>query len=66
MCDRKDCENVCCDNYSPTFGYLCNECFQEMKKSGKDIQTFMNSSKVNKENNFNYDEEFQSRDGDLW
>lgn len=30
-CDRKDCDNIMCDFYSDTFGYLCYDCLQELK-----------------------------------
>lgn len=43
-CDRKDCDNIMCDFYSDTFGYLCYECLRELKSvSGSmTIQQFMN------------------------
>ncbi len=39
MCDREGCENVMCDRYSLNFGYICQECFDELVNSG--IETRM-------------------------
>ena len=51
-CNRSDCENVMCDRYSDAFGYICNECFEELVARGvnTDISKFMDE-KVRK--NFN-------------
>lgn len=42
-CNRNGCENVMCDRYSYTFGYLCDECFEELvqKGVGTDIRNFL-------------------------
>ena len=45
MCDRRGCENIMCDRYSHHYGYICNECFEELNNSGIDIETFMNTPK---------------------
>jgi len=29
-CNRYKCENVMCDRLSDTFGYICNDCFDEL------------------------------------
>lgn len=29
-CVREDCDNILCDRYSLTYGYICNECFHEL------------------------------------
>ena len=29
-CDRNGCENIMCDYYSDTYGYLCWECYNEL------------------------------------
>ena len=47
-CDRNQCENVLCDHYSSEYGYICNECLNELK--GNDgwlynIQGFMDTPK---------------------
>jgi hypothetical protein len=36
-----------CDRYSPHYGYICHECFDELVASGLDtgIEDFMNSKK---------------------
>jgi len=31
-CDRKKCDNVMCDRYNPEYGYICDECFEELEK----------------------------------
>lgn len=47
-CDRADCENIMCDRYSEKYGYICDDCFQELVASGIiDINYFMNISKKN-------------------
>lgn len=33
-CDRHGCENIMYDRYSPKYGYLCNECFDELVAKG--------------------------------
>lgn len=49
-CNRKDCGNVMCDRSSAQFGYICNDCFDELVKSGPhtNIEYFMNSPKRKK------------------
>ena len=46
-CDRRGCENVMCDRHSHTYGYICNECFEELVDEGiaMDIERFMNTEK---------------------
>jgi len=36
-----------CDRYSPAYGYICNECFEELVETGPttDISEFMNTLK---------------------
>lgn len=29
-CDRRDCENVMCDRLSLRYGYICDDCFNEL------------------------------------
>ncbi|PHR58770.1 MAG: hypothetical protein COA47_10215 [Robiginitomaculum sp.] len=47
-CDRSGCENVMCDRLSNTYGYICNECFDELVKSGAEtnIGDFMHTPKT--------------------
>ena len=50
-CSRRGCENILCGRYSQKFGYICNECFDElvMVDSNKtNVATFMNSEKPEK------------------
>ena len=46
-CSRRGCENIMCDRYSRTHGYICDECFKELINSGvtTDIEKFMESAK---------------------
>ena len=46
-CNRRNCENIMCDRLSNTHGYICDECFEELVKSGvkTDIEEFMNTPK---------------------
>lgn len=44
-CYRKDCDAILCDRYSTEFGYICNECFEELVNCDLDAETFMNTSK---------------------
>lgn len=51
-CDRKGCKNIMCDRYSPTFGYICEECFAELKDISRfsviSINEFMSGYAYNK------------------
>jgi len=42
-CDRRGCANIMCDRYSHTYGYICNDCFEELVAlgMGADIRCFM-------------------------
>lgn len=46
-CSRKGCTNIMCDRYSATYGYICNECFDELVRKGvaTNITEFMHSDK---------------------
>jgi len=46
-CARYNCENIMCDRYSHTYGYICDECFEELVEGGEplNIKTFMESKK---------------------
>lgn len=30
-CSKKDCENILCDTYVKSIGYICDECISEFK-----------------------------------
>lgn len=62
-CDRKGCENIMCDRYSSTYGYLCHDCFEEMEQRRVDIATFMATPKK-AAIAYNYEDEFTLRDND--
>lgn len=38
-CDRKGCDNIMCDNYSPEYGYICWECLRELSERAVDEGT---------------------------
>lgn len=42
-CDRKGCHNVMCDRLSHQYGYICEECFEELVTLGPEtnIEEFM-------------------------
>jgi len=42
-CHREYCPNIMCTKYSSEFGYICDECFEELVETGPntDIQDFM-------------------------
>ena len=47
-CSRGDCLNAMCDRFSYKYGYICDECFEELVRfatKGGDIQDFMDSPK---------------------
>ena len=52
-CTRAGCENILCDRYSNKFGYLCDECFEELTYAADlsegYIRTFLSSQKGSKE-----------------
>ena len=56
-CNREGCGKIMCDLYSDNFGYICHECFREMKGSGMKIGAFMNTMKGSQSTD--YDDEFQ-------
>lgn len=55
-CNRENCQNIMCDRYSSEFGYICNECFNELilwmlrysdESPMEVIRDFMDSEKGN-------------------
>ncbi len=44
-CDRGDCTNILCDRLSDRWGYICDECFDELTATGVDTKVgeFMDS-----------------------
>ena len=57
-CRRKGCDNIMCDLYSSNFGYICYDCFEEMKCSHMPIAVFMSVAKYDLPD-YHYDEEFK-------
>ena len=33
-CSRMNCQRILCDRYSDTFGYVCDNCFEELVEMG--------------------------------
>ncbi len=65
-CDRKGCDNIMCDYYSNTFGYLCWECYNELigKCAEISIEEFMEQDKKYDSltnQRFYVEEEFKNR-----
>ena len=48
-CARKGCDNVMCDRYFNEYGYICNECFDELVRTGPEtnIAEFFDTHKEN-------------------
>ena len=45
-CNRLGCENIMCDRYSYKYGYICNECFNELLSTQDlTIEEFMDTCK---------------------
>jgi len=46
-CSRNGCDSVMCDRYSHKYGYICDECFEELYALQQipDIEKFMMSLK---------------------
>lgn len=48
-CDRKGCENIMCAKHSDEYGYICNECFDELVRQRviyMDVNSFMSVAKM--------------------
>jgi hypothetical protein len=46
-CNRHKCENIMCDRYSQRFGYICDECFEELiNTTDQGMREFMESPKT--------------------
>jgi hypothetical protein len=48
QCSRHECDNVMCYRYSPKYGYICYDCFNELVDLGANtnIREFM-ASEIN-------------------
>lgn len=53
-CDRKDCDNIMCDNYVRGVGYICWECEREFKDyvDEKHIELTTEQQIINELNSF--------------
>ena len=56
-CNRRGCDKIMCDRYSSTFGYICDECFEQLQLCGMPIDMFMSTDK-RLWPKYNYEEEF--------
>ena len=45
VCNRKGCENTNCTKHSNKYGYICNECFEELLHSNLNTENFMDTKK---------------------
>lgn len=36
-CSRRGCSNIMCYRYSPQYGYICDDCFDELVALGSDM-----------------------------
>jgi len=48
-CNRGNCGNIMCSKVSNEHGYICDECFDELVRTGAEtnIRAFMQSEKTN-------------------
>ena len=44
-CDRLGCGNIMCDRRSSRYGYICDECYQQLRDSSLSIACFMETDK---------------------
>ena len=59
-CNRHGCNNILCNLYSDIYGYICGECFAEMKESGLSVAEFMDTNRYpNKRRDYDYDKVFE-------
>lgn len=59
-CDRKGCNNIMCKKHSSKYGYICEECFNELCASKLPIHIFMYTNKQAKLE-YNYENEFKEK-----
>ena len=62
-CDRVGCENIMCDRFSVSHGYVCGDCFIEMLDAQSDgvtfsIKEFMQTPKCADDSAVDLSEEF--------
>lgn len=71
-CDRLGCQNIMCNRLSHKYGYICDECFEELIELGPyaNIELFMDSRREEKDYSDEisaealFSEEFQFMHGD--
>lgn len=43
-CSRSYCDNIMCERLSSTYGYICDSCYEELRRTPLiDIECFMDS-----------------------
>jgi len=57
-CRRPGCDTILCQRYSEEFGYICDDCFNEMKDKKMPVRLFMSSYKGAGWGACDYDKEF--------
>jgi hypothetical protein len=63
-CDRAGCRNIMCDRLSYDYGYICNDCFEELKiQAPLNIELFMNTPKFVNTHHMDYNAIFQTKHG---
>ena len=58
-CRRNGCNNIMCNRYSSEYGYICNECFEELLHSTLSIRDFM---EIRKPDDFDSSYKFERLD----
>ena len=59
-CNRNGCENIMCNRYSRNYGYICDECFEELVAHGSEqnIDDFLESEKPEDDEDARKDRKF--------
>jgi hypothetical protein len=45
-CNRNRCKNIMCNRHSHQYGYICDECFEQLVRSDLSITEFMKTNKI--------------------
>jgi hypothetical protein len=45
-CNRRGCQAILCEKYSPKYGYICQNCYNELLDYPIDIASFMMTHKL--------------------
>ena len=55
-CNREGCRNIMCDRYSHEYGYICDECYEELIRTPQSIHKFMETPKTHNDIHTGVDE----------